>query len=157
MTPVLCVYTCGRSCGARVRKRRKEKHELQIGEYRYNIVFAKKGAYHGRTRCVSGLPHAADLSAVAEAEGCSNALVGAQLWLWQITAARKAATAHTVGPLRKLWSTETYPICIIPRVTVDQISTWFSVDDAMSDAAAAVVHAFGVKLLILARFDVGKF
>ena len=30
---------------------------------------------------------------------------------------------------------------VIPRVTVDQIFTWSSVDDGISDAAAAIVHA----------------
>ena len=42
----------------------------------------------------------------------------------------------------------------IPRITVDQISTWSSVDDGMSDAAAAIVHAFGVELLIFG--EVGR-
>ena len=37
---------------------------------------------------------------------------------------------------------------VIPRVTVDQISTWSSVDAVTTDAAAAIVHAFGVELLI---------
>ena len=83
-------YTFRRSCGARVRRRRKEKHKLVSIDI-YNIVFATKGTYHGRTRCVSGPPRAADLSAFTE--GCSHAMVGAQLWLWRRTAARKTTTA----------------------------------------------------------------
>ena len=78
---------------AELRRQIKKETEgkAQIGEYRYNIVFATKGTYHGRTRCVSGPPRAADLSAFTE--GCSHAMVGAQLWLWRRTAARKTTTA----------------------------------------------------------------
>ena len=69
-------YACGQSCGARVRRRRKEEHEL-VNIDRYNIVFAMKGTYHGRTHCVSGPLRVADLSAFVG--GCSHMMVGAKL------------------------------------------------------------------------------
>ena len=116
------------SCRAGARKRRKDKHVLVSIITPHCIVCRDKGTYRSRTRCVSGPPRAADLSAVAE--GCSHAMVGAQLWLWRRTAARKATTAmawvcieicgrggrcyyraaYTVGPLREICSTVTRPM-----------------------------------------------
>ena len=40
---------------------------------------------------------------------------------------------------------------VLLRVTVDQICIWSFVDEAISTAAVAIVHAVGVKLL-----DFGK-
>ena len=44
-----------------------------------------------------------------------------------------------------------YTTHVIPRVTIDQISTLSSVDDAMSAADAAIVHTFGVELFIFSE------
>ena len=54
---------CRRSCGARVRRRRKEKHELVSIDISWYTAFAMKGTYRSQTRCVCGPPRAANLSA----------------------------------------------------------------------------------------------
>ena len=71
-------YTCGRSCGAGASRRRNKQHKLvSIDAYQY-IDMHTKGTHRIKTNGVCGQPRAADLSAVKE--GCSPALVGAQLW-----------------------------------------------------------------------------
>ena len=62
-------------------------------------IVAIQGTYRSLTRCVCDPPRAAELSAVAE--GCSHAMVGAQLWLWRSSAARngqKGIGVHTTSP-----------------------------------------------------------
>ena len=51
-------YTCGRSCGTRVRRRRKEKHEL-VSKYRYIMIMCLRRralTVLSQTRCICGPP-----------------------------------------------------------------------------------------------------
>ena len=141
------------------------------------IVCRDKGTYRSRTRCVSGPPRAADLSAVAE--GCSHAMVGAQLWLWRRTAARKATTAMSwvcieicgqggrcyniiarltlqAGPQHKIWSTDAPPM-VFPV----QLSTRFPHDPLLMPICPTQPPPSCTRLewcfSISARFDVREF
>ena len=59
-----------------------------------NIDVANKGTHRVETRRVRGPPRAAELSLVEQ--GCSPAVVGAQLWFLRSSAARKAEYVNGV-------------------------------------------------------------
>ena len=59
-----------------------------------NIDVANKGTHRVETRGVRGPPRAAELSLVEQ--GCSPAVVGAQLWFLRSSAAKKAEYVNGV-------------------------------------------------------------
>ena len=80
--------TFERSCSAEARERREERHVLVSIETSHCIMCRDQGTYCSRTCCVFGPLRAAEWSTVVE--GCSNAMVGAQLLLLHSNAPPKS-------------------------------------------------------------------
>ena len=83
-----------RSCGAGARKRRKDKHVLVSIDTSQYIVFREKGTYRSQTCCIRGPPRATELYEVGQ--GCSRAMVGAQLSLVCSSATRNGEYGNII-------------------------------------------------------------